>query len=191
MWSLRFIEPLIQDLRYGARTLLKQPGFTSLAALTLALGIGSATTIFSAVQNILLNPFPYPDARRMVAIRIQDPSRSGRGRGPQTLEFLDYQEQNHVFEDIMGATGDSVLYDSGDGMEQFSGCYVTPNTFSFLGVPAQLGRVITPDDARPGAPPVSPMPLATFADGVANMRVMDAIRRSAAEGGRLVRIADC
>jgi predicted permease len=154
MWSLRFIETPIQDLRYGARTLLKQPGFSLLAVLTLALGIGSATTIFSAVWNILLNPFPYPDAHRMVAIRIQDPSRSGRGRGPHTLEFLDYQEQNHVFEDIMGATGDNVLYDSGDGMEQFSGCYVTPNTFSFLGVPAQLGRVITPDDARPGAPPV-------------------------------------
>ncbi len=145
---------LWQDLRYGARTLLKQPGFTLLAVLTLALGIGATTTIFSAVWNILLNPFPYPDAHRMVAIRIQDTSRSGRGRGPQTLEFLDYQEQNHVFEGIMGATGDNVLYDSGDGVEQFNGCYVTPNTFSFLGVPAQLGRVITPDDARPDAPPV-------------------------------------
>src|SRR5262245_57210919 len=108
------IADLRQDLRYGARTLLKQPGFTLLAVLTLALGIGSATTIFSAVWNILLNPFPYPDAHRMVAIRIQDTNRSGRGRGPQTLEFLDYQEQNNVFEDIMGATGDSVLYDSGN-----------------------------------------------------------------------------
>jgi predicted permease len=148
------IADLWQDLRYGARMLLKQPGFTLIAVLTLALGIGAATTIFSAVWNILLNPFPYPDAHRMVAIRIQNPASSGRGRGPQTLEFLDYKEQNHVFEDIMGATGDNVLYDSGDGMEQFSGCYVTPNTFGFLGVPAQLGRVITPDDAKPGAPPV-------------------------------------
>src|SRR5262245_29108200 len=148
------IADLWQDLRYGARTLLKQPVFTLLAVLTLGLGIGSTTTIFSAVWNILLNPFPYPDAHRMVAIRIQDTSRSGRGRGPQTLEFLDYQEQNHVFEDIMAATGDNVLYNAGDGMEQFNGCYVTPNTFGFLGVPAQLGRGITPDDARPGAPPV-------------------------------------
>jgi predicted permease len=154
MWSLRFIETLIQDLRYGARTLLKQPGFTSLAALTLALGIGATTTIFSAVWNILLNPFPYPDAHRIVTIRIQDPNGGGRGRGPQTLEFLDYKEQNRVFEDVMGATGDDVLYKDGAGVEQFSGCYVTPNTFSFLGVPAQLGRGVTPDDARPGAPPV-------------------------------------
>src|SRR5262245_46929149 len=148
------IADLRQDLRYGARMLLKQPGFTLLAVLTLGLGIGATTTIFSAIWNILLNPFPYPDAHRMVAIRIQDTSRSGRGRGPQTLEFLEYQEQNHVFEDMMAATGDNVLYDSGDGVEQFSGCYVTPNTFNFLGVPAQLGRGITPDDARPDAPPV-------------------------------------
>src|SRR5262249_59070549 len=83
------IADLRQDLRYGARMLLKQPGFTLLAVLTLALGIGATTTIFSAIWNILLNPFPYPDAHRMVAIRIQDTSRSGRGRGPQTLEVLD------------------------------------------------------------------------------------------------------
>jgi putative ABC transport system permease protein len=153
MWSLRFIETLIQDLRYGARTLMKTPGFTLLAVLTLALGIGSTTTIFSAVQNILLDPFPYTDAHRIFTVRIQDPSSSGR-RGPRTQEFLDYQEQNHVFEDVAGGTGGNVLYDSGDGLEVFPCGYVTPNAFSFLGVQAQLGRGITPDDARPGAPPV-------------------------------------
>jgi len=155
MWSLNSIETLIQDLRYGARMLMKNPGFTLLAVLTLALGIGSTTTIFSAVQNILLDPFPYADASRIVAIRIQDASSSRPSRrGPRTPEFLDYQEQNHVFEDVAGGRGGDVLYDSGDGMEQFLGSYVTPNMFSFLGVPAQLGRGITSDDARPSAPPV-------------------------------------
>src|SRR5262245_51065732 len=150
------IAELWQDLRYGARTLLKQPGFTLIAVLTLALGIGSTTTIFSAIQNILLDPFPYTDAQRVVAIQIHDTSSSRPGgrtffRAP---EFLDYQEQNHVFEEVIGGTFGDVLYNSGDGMEQFNGGYVTPNTFRFLGVPAQLGRGITPDDARPGAPPV-------------------------------------
>jgi putative ABC transport system permease protein len=156
MWSLRFIETLIQDLRYGVRTLMKSPGFTSLAALTLALGIGSTTTIFSAIQNILLDPFPYKDAQRVVAIQIHDTSGSGPGGRSafQTPEFLDYQEQSHAFEEVIGVTLDDVLYYSGAGMEQFIGGYVTPNAFSFLGVPAQLGRGITPDDARPGAPPV-------------------------------------
>ena len=150
------MQTLWQDLRYGARTLLKQPGFTLLAVLTLALGIGSTTTIFSAIQNILLDPFPYTDAHRIVVIQIRDTSssRPGGRTGFQTPEFLDYQEQNHVFEDVIGGTFGDVLYNSGDGMEQFSGGYVTPNTFSFLGVPAQLGRGIMPDDAKPGAPPV-------------------------------------
>jgi putative ABC transport system permease protein len=156
MWSVRLIETLIQDLRYGARMLMKNPGFTLLAVLTLALGIGSTTTIFSAVQNILLNPFPYTDAHRVVAIQIHDTG-SSRPRGRswfQAPEFLDYQEQAHLFEEVIGVTLDDVLYDSGAGMEQFSGGYVTPNAFSFLGVPAQLGRGITQDDAKPGAPPV-------------------------------------
>ncbi len=156
MWSLRFIETLIQDLRYGARTLVKNPGFTLLAVLTLALGIGSTTTIFSAIQNILLDPFPYKDAHQVVTIQIHDTSSSRPGGRSwfQSPEFLDYQEQSHVFEEVIGVTLDDVLYDSGAGMEQFIGGYVTPNAFSFLGMPAQLGRGITPDDARPGAPPV-------------------------------------
>jgi putative ABC transport system permease protein len=150
------MQTLWQDLRYGARTLLKQPGFTLIAVLTLALGIGSTTTIFSAIQNILLDPFPYTDASRVVAIQIHDTtsSRPGGRTFFQAPEFLDYQDQNHVFEEVIGGTFGDVLYNSGDGMEQFSGGYVTPNTFRFLGVPAQLGRGITPDDAKPGAPPV-------------------------------------
>jgi predicted permease len=150
------VETLWRDLRYGVRMLCKSPGFTIIAAVTLALGIGSATTIFSAIQNILLDPFPYTDAQRVVAIQIHDTA-SGRPGGRtyyQAPEFLDYLEQNHVFEEVIGGTFVNVLYDSGDGMEQFQGAYVTPNTFRFLGVPALLGRGIAPDDARPGAPPV-------------------------------------
>ena len=138
------------------RGLRNQPGFALLAILTLALGIGSSTTIFSAIQNILLDPFPYTDAQRVVAIQIHDMtnSRPGGRTYYQVPEFLDYQAQNHVFQEVIGGTGDDVLYNSGDGMEQFMGGYVTPNTFRFLGVPALLGRGITPDDGKPGAPAV-------------------------------------
>src|SRR4030095_5198246 len=146
----------LQDLTYGLRGLRNQPTFALMAILTLALGIGSATTIFSAIQNILLDPFPYTDAHRVVAIQIHDTtsSRPGGRSGFQTPEFLDYQEQNHVFEDVMGGTSGDVLYNGGAGVEQFSCGYVTPNTFRFLGMPARLGRGITPDDAKPGAPTV-------------------------------------
>ena len=147
---------LLQDLRYGLRGIRSQPAFAALAIVTLALGIGSVTTIFSAIQNILLDPFPYTDANRVVAIQIHDTanSRPGGRNFFQTPEFLDYQEQNHVFQEIIGGTYEDVLYDSGDGTEQFAGGLVTPNTFRFLGVPALMGRGISPDDAKPGAPPV-------------------------------------
>jgi len=145
-----------QDLRYGLRAILKQPAFTTLAVLTLALGIGAATTIFSVIQNVLLDPFPYKDADRVAAIRIHDatnPQPFGR-TALQTPEFLDYVEQNHVFEDVIGGTGEDVLMTTAEGTEQLTGGAVTPNTFQFLGVAAQLGRTLTPADATTGAPPV-------------------------------------
>src|SRR5580704_18651627 len=94
------------DLGYGARGLRNQPGFAAIAILTLALGIGASTTIFSVIYNVLLDPFPYADAKRVVAIQIHDLASSvpGGRQALQTAEFLDYQEQNHVFEEIIGGT---------------------------------------------------------------------------------------
>ena len=145
-----------QDLRYGWRSLLKQPAFACLAVLTLALGIGAATTIFSVIHNVLLDPFPYTDAERVVAFQIQDASssRPGGRSAFQVPEFLDYLEQNHVFEDVIGGSFEDILYRTGEGTEQFNGGLVTGNTFRFLGVPAVVGRPLTPEDAKPGAPPV-------------------------------------
>src|SRR6476660_6812035 len=102
---------IFKDFIFGLRQLRKEPSFALLAVLTLALGMGSTTTIFSAIQNILLDPFPYTDARRVAAIQIHDLSsaRPG-GRGAfQVPEFLDYQEQNHVFDEVIGGTGEDVL----------------------------------------------------------------------------------
>ena len=147
---------LARDVRYGFRGLRNQPGFALLAILALALGIGAATTIFSVIENVLLDPFPYTDAGRVVSFYIHDVN----GRGPygrsafKVPEFLDYQEQNHVFEEAIGGGGEDVLYTTPEGAQQFNGGYVTPNTFQFLGVAPLLGRSITPEDAKPGASPV-------------------------------------
>ena len=127
---------ILQDVAFGLRGIGKQPGFALLAVVTLGLGIGSATTIFSAIQNILLDPFPYTDAERVVAIQIHDmaSSRPGGRTYYPTPEYLEYEAQNHVFDEVIGGTGDDVLYNNGEGMEQFMGGYVTPNTLRFPGV---------------------------------------------------------
>jgi putative ABC transport system permease protein len=153
---LIWLQWIWQDLRYGLRGLRNQPGFTILAVVALALGIGAATTIFSVIQNVLLDPFPYTDAHRIVAFYIHDlkSSREGGRSAFKVADFLEYQQQNHVFSDVIGGGNEDVLYTSGEGTERFDGAYVTPNTFRFLGVPAMLGRAITEEDGKPGAPPV-------------------------------------
>ena len=150
------MQTMWQDLRYGLRGLAGRPSFTLLAVLNLALGIGAATTIFSVIQNVLLDPFPYADARRVAMIQIHDTtsSRPGGRSFFQVPEFLELQAQNHVFEDVIGGTNEDVLMTTADGTEQFTGGATTPNMFQFLAVPALLGRTLVPADAATGAPPV-------------------------------------
>ena len=145
-----------QDVRYGLRGLITRPGFTIIAMLTLALGIGSAAAIFSVIQNVLLDPAPYADVDRIAYVQIRDASRSEQdGRTAfQLAEFLDYREQSQVFEDVIGGSFEDSLLTTKDGTFQFATGLVTPNTFRFLGVPPQLGRGIVDSDVEPGAPPV-------------------------------------
>jgi putative ABC transport system permease protein len=144
------------DIRYAIRNLSKTPGFAAVAILTLALGIGASTAIFSVLENILMEPFPYPDAQRYMSIQIHDTERNepgGRGGFPGP-EYLDYVEQTHVFDRVIANDGLDVLYRSGESTKLLRGNYVTPGTFEFLGMPALLGRLMEPADYQPGAPPV-------------------------------------
>src|ERR1051326_7305416 len=147
---------ILQDFRYAVRGLRNQPVFASLAILALALGIGAYTTIFSAIYGILLNPFPYTNADRIVNFYIHDTSSSRPGGRTffKGREFIEYDKQRSLFEDVIGGGNEDVLYSGKDATELFQGSFVTPNTFGFLGVPAQLGRTLVPDDAKPGATPV-------------------------------------
>jgi putative ABC transport system permease protein len=143
------------DLRYGLRTLRKNPGFTTVAVLTLALGIGATTLIFSVIDNLLLRPFPYKNADRYTTLFIWNLDREGDGRGILHIpEFFDYREQNHVFEDMIGYGGANIIYKAIQGTEELDGAYVTGNTFQFLGVKPLWGRGLTPEDANPASPPV-------------------------------------
>src|SRR6266478_12417 len=154
--GVRFLESLAQDLRYGARTLRKSLGFTAAAVFTLALGIAATTVMFSVVYNLLFDPFPYKGADRLVVIHIQDlKQHTESDRESFTIpEFLEYREQNHVFEDLAGAYNTDILFEDGQSTRKFWAAYVTENTFAFYGVPPLMGRGITPEDAKPGAAPV-------------------------------------
>jgi putative ABC transport system permease protein len=149
------MESLGSDLRFGARTLWKSRAFSAIAIITLALGVGASTAIFSVIDNILLEPFPYPQAQRLMSLEIHNTDESNPGgRGAfSDAEFLDYSTQNHVFDSAIAMAQEDVLYTSGEGTERFVGMLISPNTFEFLGVQPLLGRAAQPADYQPGAPP--------------------------------------
>ena len=145
------------DLRYGLRMLGKNPGFTTLAVLTLALGIGAATVIGSVVDRVLLHPFPYKDADRLATPSISFATPGSITRFPVPV-FLDFKEQNHTFEDIAALAYFDVRYKgSGAPTQQLLGCWVTANTFELLGIKPFLGRQITQQDGKPDSPPAFAM----------------------------------
>ena len=154
--TLTSVEAWWLDLRYAVRTLWRNGAFAAVSIATLGLGIGAATAIFSVIDNVLLTPFPYKDARRIVFPRIHG-AQQGQDDGRQgytPTEVLEFAENNHVFDGTTAANEDLILYKHGGGTEQFEGADVTPGTFEFLGMPALHGRVLQPSDYEPGAPPV-------------------------------------
>jgi putative ABC transport system permease protein len=148
-----------QDVRYALRGFRRDRGFTLLAVVALALGIGAVTVIFSVIENVLIEPFPYRSPERLSLVYVHDSTRPEYYNNPsyKLPEFLDIQAQNHVFEDVMGNSGLDILYTDREGTLQFEGTWVTPNTFEFLGIQPLLGRMITRADGAPGAAPVFAM----------------------------------
>ena len=139
---------MIKDLRYGLRMLTKNPGVSTIAVLTLALGIGANTAIFSVVSAVLLNPLPYKDPDRLVSLWENVPTH-GRWRAAPA-NFLDWKKQNTVFEDVV-AFGGATATLTGDGEpEQISGTAITPGYFEVVGVQPALGRTFRPEEYNLG-----------------------------------------
>lgn len=146
-----FVADLMHDLRYAARLQRKNPGFTIVAVIALALGIGANTAIFSVVNTILLRPLPYKDPERLVMV-WEDATRHGYPRDtPAAANFVDWRDQNQVFEG-MAAIDDMSFNLTGSGdPERLEGRSVSANLFPLLGVEPQLGRVFTTAEDQPGA----------------------------------------
>jgi putative ABC transport system permease protein len=162
----KHVGTLWQDFKYGFRMISKNPGFAAVAILTLALGIGASAAIFSVIDGVLLNPFPYANAKRLVVMEIDDADQSGDNgarAGVTPGEFREYVAQNHVFDRVAGYTRADLLYTTAEGTERFNGQLVSPGTFDALGVPPLMGRAIAAEDYKPGAPPVFAMRYKTWA----------------------------
>ncbi|HEV3220348.1 MAG TPA: ABC transporter permease [Candidatus Acidoferrales bacterium] len=146
------METVLQDLRYAIRMLRKSPGFTAIAVLTLALGIGANTALFSVVNGVLLNPLAYPHAGQLVAIYEKS---VGFDQAPIAyLNFLDWQRDSQTFSSMaMYRNQDYNFVGTGEG-ERLSGYMISADFFSTLGVTPILGRNFRPDDDVPGAAPV-------------------------------------
>ena len=145
------MESVIKDIRFAARGLLKRPGFTAIAVLTLALGIGANTAIFSVVNATLMRTPPVSEPERLVFVFS--------GPAGSVFSYPDYaamRDQNNVFDGLIAWGGIAASLNSNDQTDLVSGAIVTGNFFDVLGVRAQLGRVITTeDDKTPGAHPVA------------------------------------
>ncbi len=147
------METLLQDLRYGLRMLAKSQGFTAIAILTLALGIGANTALFSVVNGVLLNPLAYPHSAELVAIYGKTP---GYQRAPiNYLNFLDWQRQTQAFSSMaMYRNQDYNLVGTGEIAERVRGYMISADFFPTLRVTPVLGRTFRVDDDQVGAAPV-------------------------------------
>jgi predicted permease len=147
--SLPFAESLLQDLRYAFRQMVNSPGFTSIAILTVALGIGATTSIYSVVDATLLHPLPYPQPEQLVRIQDDLPGAGARDVGLSVPEWWDLQRSG-IFQFVsMGGAGSLNLTGASQPARIFFKP-VTPNYFAILGVKPQLGRVFDPQDRTPG-----------------------------------------
>jgi len=141
------------DCRFVRRQISKSPVFTAVVTLTLALGIGSSTAIFSVLDGTLLHPYPYKNAGRLATIRCFSADQFRAWRFPARA-FVDFKELNHTFEDMFGLVYRDVHFTRASRTEEVSGASVSPGTFESLGIPALFGRALIASDFKPEAPPV-------------------------------------
>ena len=148
------MQGFFQDLRYALRMLAKSPGFTLVAVITLALAIGANTATFSAINALLLNPYPFPESNRMVLLDARHVS--GKNNATGYRDFLDWQEQNTVFEEMAIAPSTGTYTWSGNGEpRRLIGGSTTAGFLNVIGLQPVRGRFFSPDDDKPGAPRVA------------------------------------
>jgi len=149
MWGSRWLADFLQDVRFAVRTLRKSPGFTAVAVLTLALGIGANSAIFSIVNSVLLRPLPYREASRLVWVANDIPGQ--HASLAIESDYFGWRRLNHVFEDVAAyRPGETFTLTGGSEPEHIQAGRATYNFLDMLGVAPRLGRPFRPEEDRPG-----------------------------------------
>jgi putative ABC transport system permease protein len=150
----RLLETLTRDLAYAARMLRRNPGFTTTVVLTLGLGIGATTAIFTVVNAVLLRPLPYPEPDRLVYIAMSfgDP---GDHAFSYTQDYAAWKSHSRTLSQIAGYMSFQANFTGGGEAERVTGGYATMSLFPLLGVQPAIGRTFLPEEDRPGGPPVA------------------------------------
>ncbi|HJX94349.1 MAG TPA: ABC transporter permease, partial [Candidatus Acidoferrum sp.] len=146
----RFFDELVQDLRYGARMFRKSPGFTAIAVLTLALGIGANTAIFSVVNAVLLSPLPYANAHRLVLVKELLPNLSAEPFNVSGPDIAEIQKLNHVFEGVGGFRVWTYEFSGRGEPARVTANRMSSDLFDVLGVQPVVGRVFEPQEEKFG-----------------------------------------
>jgi len=152
--GVRPVEEMLQDLRYGARKLRKSPGFTLVAVMTLALGIGANTAIFSVVNAVLLRPLAFDQPEQLVRVFGTNARRSSFSRPHSYPNFSDLRDQNQTFEAMAAYTSASAALSGDDAPEQITGVIASADLFRLLRAKALIGRLLGPEDEKRGGPVV-------------------------------------
>ena len=148
------LDSSLQDFRYGIRLLRRSPGFTALAVLTIGLGIGANSAIFSVINGVVRKPLAYPDADQLMFITSQFPTLNFNKFWISPPEYFDFKEHTKAFSHVGAYTTGAMNLSEGDRPERVNAAFVTANMFDVLGVRPQRGTVFTPEQDRPGADPV-------------------------------------
>jgi predicted permease len=152
IWGWNWLETFLQDIRYGLRQLRRSPSFTAVAVVTLALGIGATTAIFSVVNSVLLQPLSYPHSKRLVNVSLTFARLKQSGWALSAADYFVYREQSRTFEDIGLYSGHTVNVMGSGSPERVPALDMTDDMVPILGVTPLFGRFFTQADERPGSP---------------------------------------
>jgi len=146
------LQEFLRDCAFGLRNWVTKPGVAAVAVLSLSLGIGATTAIYSVVDAVILNPFPYKDVDTLMSVKVWDPGGRGFRTYYTTDQFLEIAQRNTIFQATIASTISDVIWTGGGEPQRLRGNHGTAFTFEVMGVPPLIGRTLTPADYAPDAP---------------------------------------